>query len=774
MIDPNSPDYTNTPASDQRPVYGYRPVDPTAPPVVTIVTPYYNTGAIFHDTARSVLRQSFQQWEWIIVNDGSTNPEALATLDSYRNTDTRIRVIDHEVNQGPSAGRNTAYRAARADYVVQLDTDNLLEPTATEKWIWLLESYPEFAFVKGYSVGFDANEYLWEQGFHNGGVFLEQNLVDITSAVRRSVHTAVGGYDETIRGGLEDWDFWLHCASEGHWGTTLPEYLDWYRRRENHGDRWDNWDGGKREAAFRKKMRQRYPRLWEEFPTPQAAPLAPYETVSDTLPWENRLHKEKPRLLLIVPWLAMGGSDKFNLDLLGQLVRRGWEVTIATTLSSDHPWLAQFARLTPDIFILHHFLRPADYPRFLRYLVHSREMDAVLVSHSEFGYQLLPYLRAHFPRLPLLDFCHIEEEAWKNGGYPQMSVTYQETLDRSLVSSEHLKGWMVRRSADPDTIQVCHTNIDADYWQPDPERGRRVRQRYDIAESTPLIVFVGRICAQKQPKVLAQTALRLAQANADFVLAVAGDGPDFDWLKTFIRKNGLARQVRLLGTLPNDDIRSLLAATDIFFLPSEWEGIALSVYEAMACGVPVVGADVSGQAELVTPECGILIGRGSEEDEARQYATALARLLDEPEQRKTMGQKGRQRIQDHFRLEQMTDTILAAYEAARQKREAVPAPVPGLGLGRACATQAVEYLRITTLTDWLWQEREQRPEQGQGTSLIPAHLVAAYGHSWRTVLYFSVRRMFLPLYTALLKTNRPWLLSLKNRLKRRLLREGTP
>ena len=134
----------------------------------------------------------------------------------------------------------------------------------------------------------------------------------------------------------------------------------------------------------------------------------------------------------------------------------------------------------------------------------------------------------------------------------------------------------------------------------------------------------------------------------DFVLVVAGDGPDLDWLKTFIRKNRLERQVRLLGALANDDIRDLLAAADIFFLPSEWEGIALSVYEALACGVPVVGADVSGQAELVTPECGVLIGRGSEEDEARQYATVLAQLLDEPEQRKSMGRQGRQRIQNRF------------------------------------------------------------------------------------------------------------------------------
>ena len=777
MIDPHTPDYTDTPASDRRPAYGYAPADPAAPPAASIVTPFYNTGAIFHETARSIFRQSFQQWEWLIVNDGSTRPEALAVLDEYRHLDDpRIRVIDLPSNQGPSAARNRAFREARASYVVQLDSDNLLEPTAIEKWLWFLESHPEYAFVKGYSVGFDARDYLWQQGFHNNEVFLETNLVDITGALRRSVHRAVGGYDETIRGGLEDWDFWLHCASQGYWGTTLPEYLDWYRRRENHNERWETWDGGTREAAFRKKLRQRYPRLWEDFPAPQAAPLMPYETVSDALPWENRLHKEKPRLLLIVPWLAMGGSDKFNLDLLGQLVRRGWEVTIATTLSGEHPWAAQFARSTPDIFILHHFLRPADYPRFLRCLIQSRGIDVVLTSHSEFGYHILPYLRAHFPKLPLLDFCHIEEEAWKNGGYPQMSVTYQETLDRSLVSSEHLKGWMAGRGADSAAIQVCHTNIDSDYWRPNSEQGRRARQQYDIASSTPLIVFVGRICVQKQPRVLAHTALRLAQANADFVLMVAGDGPDFNWLKTFIHKNRLERQVRLLGALPNAAVRDLLAAADIFFLPSEWEGIALSVYEAMACGVPIVGADVSGQAELVTPECGVLIGRGSEEDEARQYVTVLARLLDEPEQRKSMGEQGRQRIQDYFRLEQMTDGVLAAYEAARQKREAAPALAPGVGLGRACATQAVEYLRITTVTDWLWQEREQRmaPAAGAGTSLIPAHLTATYGRSWRTVLYFSVRRMFLPFYTALLKTNRPWLLSLKNRLKRRLLREGTP
>src|SRR5262249_4381958 len=128
MIDPVSPDYSNTPVSSQRPPFDYTPSDPAAAPCVTIVTPFYNTGVIFHETARSVLRQSLQQWEWLIINDGSTDPSSLAILESYRHCDPRIRIIDHNANRGPSAARNTGFQVAQTQYVVQLDSDDLLEP----------------------------------------------------------------------------------------------------------------------------------------------------------------------------------------------------------------------------------------------------------------------------------------------------------------------------------------------------------------------------------------------------------------------------------------------------------------------------------------------------------------------------------------------------------------------------------------------------------------------------------------------------------------------
>jgi glycosyltransferase involved in cell wall biosynthesis len=769
MIDPANPDYTNTPASSRRPRFGYVPADPTASPVVTIVTPFYNTGSVFHETAQSVLQQSLQQWEWVIVNDGSTNPEALAVLETYRRRDLRIRVIDFSTNRGPSTARNTAFQQARASYVVQLDSDNLLEPTAAEKWLWFLESYPEFAFVKGYSVGFGAQEYLWREGFHNGNTFLEENWVDATCLIRKAVHAAAGGYDEMIREGLEDWDFWLRCADAGYWGGTLPEYLDWYRRRVAHDDRWANWDNGERQQAFRVRLRQRYPKLWNgEFPQIQLRQQQPLDTVPQTLPWENRLRKERRRLLLIVPWLTIGGADKFNLDVLEQLTRRGWEVSIATTLKGNSSWLPQFARYTPDIFVLPHFLRLVDYPRFLRYLIQSRQIEATIITNSELGYFLLPYLRAYCPEVTFLDFCHIEEGYWKNGGYPRMAVEYQELLDLNVVSSQHLKEWMVQHGGEPERIRVCFTNIDPNLWRPNVEQRATVRQELGLDDTVPVLLYVGRICAQKQPRVLAHTLLQLCRRSVHFAALIAGDGPDLEWLRSFVKKRSMNEQVHLLDAVSNERVRALMAAADVFFLPSQWEGIALSIYEAMACGLAVVGADVGGQRELLTPECGVLVTRSDEKTEAERYAEVLAKLLQGPQRCREMGQAGRTRVSTHFRLEQMGERMCALLHEAIQLHRAQPRPVPGVGLGRACATQAIEYLRLVALTDWLWLERERQEESLGG----PLHGVDAHRAPWRAVVYFTLRRRLLPYYNAALGRDLKWLLPLKNRLKRVLLRGG--
>ncbi|MCC6396857.1 MAG: glycosyltransferase [Bacteroidetes bacterium] len=693
MIDPRKPDFKNPPASPSRPAYLYRAVNPSAPACVSIVTPFFNTGEEFHETARSVFGQSLQQWEWIIVNDASTDARTLEMLQTYRTMDPRIRVLDHDVNRGLSASRNTGFRAARTEYVVLLDSDDLLEPTAIEKWFWHLVTLPDVGFVKGFSVGFGAQEYLWTRGFHEHEAFLEENLVDATSMVRRSVHEAIGGFDETTRDGLEDWEYWLHAASTGVWGSTIPEYLDWYRRRASHTDRWSNLAEDARER-YRQQLQSRYPRLWDgTFPHRVQPEVGLYAPMDDRQPAENLLQKSGQRLLMILPWLALGGADKFNLDVIRQLRPRGWEVSIATTAKGDHTWLPEFAGATPDVFALSHFLSHADYPRFLTYLIRSRQIDAVLVSNSEFGYRLLPYLRSQFPDVLLLDYCHMEEEGWDHGGYPRFAVQMQELLDVNIVSSSYLKTWETRRGGDPARIEVCTTNVDTGEWHPDEETRVREREAMRISGSLPVILYPGRIVAQKQPQVFLQTVRLLRQGGAQFRAIVAGDGPELEFMKQTAREWRLEEAVSFLGAVPNERIKELMMMADVLFLPSKWEGISLTIYEAMAAGLAVVGAAVGGQAELVTEGSGILIQPSTPEAEAETYAKELRRLLDDPAYRSRLQHEARARVEQHFSLTAMGDRLEEILRHARDLQRTHPRPAVAPGLARSTAVEALAAYR---------------------------------------------------------------------------------
>ena len=432
MIDPTDPDFENSPVSERRPRYAYELAGRPEPSLVTIVTPFFNAGPVFRETVDSVQRQSFQQWEWVIVNDGSTNSEALALLAEYERAESRIRIIHHPHNRGLSAARNSGFAAATTEYVVQLDSDDLLERTAVEKWWWFLITHPQAAFVKGFSIGFGAVEYVWSKGFHHGRSFLEENLVNATSMIRRSAHQAIGGYDETMKAGLEDWDFWLRSASIGNWGTCIPEFLDWYRRRTNHTDRWEALSET-HIAEFLARSRVRHPELWSGgFPRPI---LVDDERPRDSLAIPegdaNRLRKHGTRLLILA---SPFGDERHMEAVVREMVARGIEVSVVL-LRSDIRAASAYARHTPDVFTLPNFVARTDYPRFLQYLVASRQIDGILVADSEWGWPTAAYLRATSPRLACV---HIGDE----GSAPRHALTIASVdrdnhpVDAGVVRSE--------------------------------------------------------------------------------------------------------------------------------------------------------------------------------------------------------------------------------------------------------------------------------------------------------------------------------------------------
>jgi hypothetical protein len=285
-------------------------------------------------------------------------------------------------------------------------------------------------------------------------------------------------------------------------------------------------------------------------------------------------------------------------------------------------------------------------------------------------------------------------------------------LDLHVTTSAHLKEWMVSHGAVPEKIQVAYTNVDCEAWAPDPLTRAITRMELGLSDATPAILFVGRVCADKQPKVMVETAVRLREAGLEFAMLVAGDGPDLDWVRTYVREQKLIDQVHVLGPVPYGRIERLMQASDIFFLPSRWEGIAVTLFEALACGLPVVAANVGGQSELVTSNCGVLVSAAGTEEQTRAYYDALANLINDPYRRKTMGRAGRARVEASFRLSQMGDQVHDLLSQTIDQNNAERSPLVSLSLGRASAQQTVESLQLMELVDQLrgaqvWSE-EQR------------------------------------------------------------------
>ena len=122
--------------------------------------------------------------------------------------------------------------------------------------------------------------------------------------------------------------------------------------------------------------------------------------------------------------------------------------------------------------------------------------------------------------------------------------------------------------------------------------------------------------------------------------------------------------------------------------------------------------------------------------EVERYVAELSRLVQDPAARQAMGKAGRQRIADRFQLRHMVERMQGVLAEASQLHAAAPRPQPSPGLGLACASQAVEYGRLSQFADSLWQEREA------GRSVPDSQ----FGHTPRRVsVYFTLRRFLLPL-----------------------------
>lgn len=292
----------------------------------------------------------------------------------------------------------------------------------------------------------DANaNYTYEAGFHDGDMTYYQENRLVGPTVLRSAAVRNLTYDVTLGQGMEDWDFWLTMLEEGHWGYTVPEHLFWYRGNPKvfREKRWANLFGKYEDE--KERIQAKHSRLSFAFPKTQPAKDVSWSPVTwQPPPFDNTLAQPpgQKTALIITAWLFRGGVEMFLANAVRTLSEAGWKVTVACTMSSPplstemRPHIMQY---THDVFTLPNFLHIHDFPRFLSYLVRSRQIGLVFVNNDNLAYNLLPMLRIQHPGVRFADMTHGEDKTWKSGGYPRISAVSSHHLDLSLTNSRYLK-----------------------------------------------------------------------------------------------------------------------------------------------------------------------------------------------------------------------------------------------------------------------------------------------------------------------------------------------
>ncbi|MCL6636251.1 MAG: glycosyltransferase family 2 protein, partial [Peptococcaceae bacterium] len=201
---------------------------PPGRPLAAVVIPCYNYGEFLPDAVGSALDQTLGNIEVIVVDDGSDDPHTLRVLAEIE-AGGRARVI-RQPNKGLPAARNTGIRATAARYIVCLDADDLIEPTYLEKAVMVLERRPDYGLAYPLVRLFGDVEGIWPAEPLDPPRLLMYNHIPVAAAFRREAWEKAGGYDEGMRLGYEDWDFWLKLAGAGYGGYLIREPLFKHRR----------------------------------------------------------------------------------------------------------------------------------------------------------------------------------------------------------------------------------------------------------------------------------------------------------------------------------------------------------------------------------------------------------------------------------------------------------------------------------------------------------------------------------------------------------------
>lgn len=193
----------------------------------SIIIPCYNHGRYLAEALDSVLAQTYDCWEAIVVNDGSTDNSSDIAAE-YCRKDSRIRLINQS-NHGLPKTRNRAVSVASGKYLMFLDSDNKMAPDYIKTGVEYMETHPDCTLFCSTIEYFGGTEGIYELHYTGYANLLLGNSIDCACIVRKTDFDSVGGFDESIIG-LEDWELFIRMLYPDKQIYRHPEVLFYYRK----------------------------------------------------------------------------------------------------------------------------------------------------------------------------------------------------------------------------------------------------------------------------------------------------------------------------------------------------------------------------------------------------------------------------------------------------------------------------------------------------------------------------------------------------------------
>ncbi|WP_370307106.1 glycosyltransferase [Sinimarinibacterium flocculans] len=531
----------------------------------SIVMPTWNRATTITEAIDSVLAQTYEDWELIVCDDGSTDDTHTRVAERYADAlaTQRLRYL-RLPHGGVCAARNAGLAAAQGTWVAYLDSDNTWRPDYLLMMAAALSAQPTARTAYACLHLRDsehAREFIRCRPYDHRAL-LRRNFIDLNVFVHhRDLHAQLGGFDEQLRR-LVDWDLILRYTRL-YDPVFVPYVLCDYRIGRALNNITLTEPLSDNERAVRRKF-------------------APRLTASGA---------EPPRIAYVLwDWPAL--SQTFVLEELRELRRRDIDVRVYYATEPDKTVVD-----VPEV----EATRVAD----------ADELAKALVADER------NWMHGHFAHLAVRDL--IWPAAEKTGIafsfmahaidiFPHRNrrknrigeVTRSPLCARVMVHGDYHRRFLVEHGVPADKIILTPQAVDTA-----PIRAAQIVARARSADAPLRVLAIARFVEKKGLEVLIEAAARLAPGSVQ--VRIHGYGPLEARYRELIRAHGLESRVQLCGDFEGADaLRAALADADVFCLPcveaqdGDADGMPTTFFEAMAAGVPCVGTTVSALPDFIT------------------------------------------------------------------------------------------------------------------------------------------------------------------------------